>query len=82
MSVRTFESSELEPFPFPVQMSGYAGPAMRIAVREPENLDWEEECETDEIPTAVRCWRGLAWALSLEAVAAVAIYGIWHLVYR
>jgi hypothetical protein len=74
MTVRTMETSELGSFPFPVTMNRGAMTAQPAAIPAPG-----EECATDEVPTAAGCLRGLWWALTFEAAAALMIYGGWRL---
>jgi hypothetical protein len=74
MTVRVIESSELGSFPFPVTMSG------GVAIARPAPIPaHDEECATDEVPTAAGCLRGLCWGLALEAAAGVILYGAWRL---
>jgi hypothetical protein len=74
MSVRTLDSSGLEPIPFSLPMSSYAIPPAAAPA-----LSEEEEWPADEIPTASGCLRGFCWAIGIECATACCAYAVWRL---
>ncbi len=62
-----------------MQMSSYAAPLMAAHVIESSASD----AETEFPPEAIVNWgdlgKGVRWALAIEGVTALAIYGAWQL---
>lgn len=73
MTGRVFERSQVEPLPFPLHVSGYAGPAEANS-----GFDTQTECAPGEYPTAAGCLRGFCSAIGIEAVAGLIILTVWH----
>jgi hypothetical protein len=74
MSVRTLDSSTLEPIPFSLPMSSYAIPPV-----DAQALSEEEEWPAIEIPTASGCLRGFCWAIGIEGATGFCAYAVWRL---
>jgi hypothetical protein len=67
MTHQVFRTAEIVVFPPPTSdTAGYRSPAEILEARWPVGDERES-----------RFWRGMAIALSLEAVAGIAMYGAW-----
>ena len=60
-------------------MSSYAAPLMPAQVLDSSAMDAEAEWPPEAIVNWGNLGKGIRWAIAIEGVAALAVYGAWQL---